>query len=43
VCALGYRLLRKRDSSFIGGVGSDAAALADHLSTVLGNPARRAA
>ena len=29
--ALGFRLLRKRDSHFIGGVGSDAVVLAQHI------------
>ena len=41
--ALGYRLLRKRDSHFIGGVGSDAAAIAEEISTFLGRANRRAA
>jgi putative flavoprotein involved in K+ transport len=41
--ALGFRLLRKRDSHFIGGVGSDAVALARHISEHLGQSANRAA
>jgi putative flavoprotein involved in K+ transport len=41
--ALGFRLLRKRDSHFIGGVGSDAAALAEHISAYLNQSANRAA
>ena len=32
--ALGFRLLRKRDSHFIGGVGSDAVVLAQHVSAI---------
>ena len=41
--ALGFRLLRKRDSHFIGGVGSDAATLAQHISSFLRQSATRAA
>jgi putative flavoprotein involved in K+ transport len=41
--ALGYRLLRKRDSHFIGGVGSDAFAIAEEISAFLGRINRRAA
>ena len=41
--ALGFRLLRKRDSHFIGGFGSDAAALAQHISAHLRQSATRAA
>ena len=41
--ALGFRLLRKRDSHFIGGVGSDAVALAQQISAFLDQRARRAA
>ena len=33
--ALGFRLLRKRDSHFIGGVGSDAVVLAQQISAHL--------
>jgi putative flavoprotein involved in K+ transport len=40
---LGFRLLRKRDSHFIGGVGSDAAALAEHIWAFLRQSANRAA
>lgn len=41
--ALGFRLLRKRDSHFIGGVGSDAAVLAEHISAYLCRSTSRAA
>jgi putative flavoprotein involved in K+ transport len=41
--ALGFRLLRKRDSHFIGGVGTDAAVIARHISKFLDARARRAA
>jgi putative flavoprotein involved in K+ transport len=41
--ALGYRLLRKRDSHFIGGVGSDAVVLAQQVSTYLRQSTARAA
>ena len=41
--ALGFRLLRKRDSHFIGGVGSDAVAIAEHIAALLDRAARRAA
>ncbi|MBS3647306.1 NAD(P)-binding domain-containing protein [Pseudaminobacter sp. 19-2017] len=41
--ALGFRLLRKRDSHFIGGVGSDAEAIAGEISEFLRNQGRRAA
>jgi putative flavoprotein involved in K+ transport len=41
--ALGFRLLRKRDSHFIGGVGTDARAIADEISVFLDNRARSAA
>lgn len=41
--ALGFRLLRKRDSNFIGGVGADAAALVDHIAGYLGQRGHRAA
>ncbi len=41
--ALGFRLLRKRDSHFIGGVGSDAAVIAGQLSAFLDERARWAA
>jgi putative flavoprotein involved in K+ transport len=43
VFALGFRLLRKRDSHFIGGVGTDAEAIADEVSTFLRNRGRWAA
>jgi putative flavoprotein involved in K+ transport len=41
--ALGFRLLRKRDSHFIGGVGTDAAAIAEEIAAFLEKGARRAA
>lgn len=41
--ALGFRLLRKRDSSFIGGSGTDALALSQHISAFLGQADERAA
>jgi putative flavoprotein involved in K+ transport len=41
--ALGFRLLRKRDSSFIGGVGSDALELSQSISAFLDQRGRRAA
>ena len=41
--ALGFRLLRKRDLHFIGGVGSDAVVLAQHVSAHLRQSADRAA
>jgi hypothetical protein len=41
--ALGFRLLRKRDSHFIGGVGSDAVVLARHISAHLRQSTDRAA
>ncbi len=41
--ALGFRLLRKRDSHFIGGVGADAAAIAEEIAAFLDKNARRAA
>ena len=41
--ALGYRLLRKRDSNFIGGVGTDAAVLAGQISSFLGQRGEEAA
>jgi putative flavoprotein involved in K+ transport len=41
--ALGFRLLRKRDSNFIGGVGSDAVVLAQQIAAWLGQSASRAA
>jgi putative flavoprotein involved in K+ transport len=41
--ALGFRLLRKRDSSFIGGVGSDAIELSQLISAFLDQRGRRAA
>jgi putative flavoprotein involved in K+ transport len=43
VFALGLRLLRKRDSHFIGGVGSDARAIAGEVATFLRNRGRQAA
>jgi putative flavoprotein involved in K+ transport len=43
VFALGFRLLRKRDSHFIGGVGTDAEAIAGEVSAFLGSRGRRAA
>ena len=43
VYALGFRFLRKRDSSFIGGVGADAIALSDHIAEHLGRSAALAA
>ena len=43
IYALGFRLLRKRDSNFIGGVGSDAVAIAADVSAFLGQRTRRAA
>ena len=41
--ALGFRLLRKRDSHFIGGVGSDAVVLAQQISAHLRQSKDRAA
>lgn len=41
--ALGFRLLRKRDSHFIGGVGSDAVVLAQQVREFLDEPACRVA
>lgn len=41
--ALGFRLLRKRDSHFIGGVGTDARAIAGEISVYLNYRARSAA
>jgi putative flavoprotein involved in K+ transport len=41
--ALGLRLLRKRDSHFVGGVGSDAEAISDEISAFLGRRCRSAA
>jgi hypothetical protein len=41
--ALGFRLLRKRDSHFIGGVGSDALVLAQQIREFLEQRAWRAA
>lgn len=41
--ALGFRLLRKRDSHFIGGVGSDAIDLAQHIMGSLRQSSERAA
>jgi len=41
--ALGFRFLRKRDSHFIGGVGSDAEAIAAEVSRYLDRNGRRAA
>ncbi|TIV00161.1 MAG: pyridine nucleotide-disulfide oxidoreductase [Mesorhizobium sp.] len=41
--ALGFRFLRKRDSNFIGGVGPDAQAIADHVSHYLGQSGLKAA
>jgi putative flavoprotein involved in K+ transport len=41
--ALGFRLLRKRDSHFIGGVGSDARAIAGEVSTFLRSRSQQAA
>jgi putative flavoprotein involved in K+ transport len=41
--ALGFRLLRKRDSHFIGGVGSDAAAISAQIAAFLGRTSRKAA
>lgn len=41
--ALGFRLLRKRDSHFIGGVGSDAVVLAQQIREFFEQPAWRAA
>ncbi len=43
VYALGYRFLRKRDSNFIGGVGTDAIALSDHIAGFLRQSHRQAA
>ena len=41
--ALGFRFLRKRDSNFIGGVGSDAEAIAGEISRYLDCNGRKAA
>jgi putative flavoprotein involved in K+ transport len=41
--ALGFKLLRKRDSHFIGGVGTDAAAISEEIMAFLDKRARRAA
>lgn len=43
VYALGYRFLRKRDSNFIGGVGTDAVALSHHVAGYLRQRSRQAA
>ena len=43
VYALGYRFLRKRDSNFIGGVGTDAVALSHHVAGFLRQARRQAA
>ena len=43
VYALGYRFLRKRDSNFIGGVGSDAIALSQQVAGYLDRAASKAA
>jgi len=43
IYALGFRLLRKRDSHFIGGVGADASFISDHICGFLGQRGRRAA
>jgi putative flavoprotein involved in K+ transport len=43
VCALGFRLLRKRDSNFLGGVGTDAWEIGSHLARYLGLGERSAA
>jgi cation diffusion facilitator CzcD-associated flavoprotein CzcO len=40
---LGFRLLRKRDSSFIGGIGTDAIALGRHVADYLNLSSRRCA
>jgi putative flavoprotein involved in K+ transport len=40
---LGFRLLRKRDSHFIGGVGSDAVAITQEIAALLDRAVRRAA
>ena len=41
--ALGFRLLRKRDSNLIGGVGSDALVLSQRIASFLGRGRQRAA
>ncbi|WP_210236484.1 NAD(P)-binding domain-containing protein [Mesorhizobium sp. M3A.F.Ca.ET.201.01.1.1] len=41
--ALGFRFLRKRDSNFIGGVGTDAQAIAAEISLYLDRNSRQAA
>ena len=41
--ALGFKLLRKRDSSFIGGIGTDAIALGRHVADHLNLGSRRCA
>lgn len=43
VYALGYRFLRKRDSNFIGGVGTDAIALSQQVAGYLDRAASKAA
>jgi putative flavoprotein involved in K+ transport len=43
VYALGMRFLRKRDSNFIGGAGTDAIALSRHIAGYLNRTALRAA
>jgi putative flavoprotein involved in K+ transport len=43
VYALGLRFLRKRDSNFIGGVGTDAWEIAVHLANFLGQASKTAA
>ncbi len=43
IYALGFRFLRKRDSSFLGGVGADAVELSKHLARYLRQSRQRAA
>ena len=43
IYALGFRFLRKRDSNFIGGVGTDAVALSHHVAGYLRQAGREAA
>lgn len=43
VYAIGFRFLRKRDSNFIGGAGTDAIAISRHLAAYLNRTALRAA
>jgi putative flavoprotein involved in K+ transport len=41
LCVIGLHFLRRRNSSFIDGVGADAATLAEHLARFVGEPRHR--